>query len=58
MLGLAADINSDHELASLLVRIADRHRLSGDLRDAYLTATETIASSHEQRQALAALANQ
>jgi TonB family protein len=57
-LRLAAEIDNDHELASLLVRIADQHPLGGELRNAYLTAADTIASSFEQRQAMAALASQ
>ena len=54
-LRLATKIESDHELAALLVRIADRHPLSGELRNSYVTATNTLASSFERRQAMAAL---
>ena len=55
-LRMAAAIDSDYELAFLLVRIADRHRLNGELRHAFLTAANTIGEPYEQRQVLAALA--
>jgi predicted transcriptional regulator len=49
---LLADTEREQERASLLVRIANRHRLRGNLRDTCLMTAETIASSHEPRQAL------
>lgn len=55
-LRLATEIQTDHELASLLVRIAERHTLDSQLRTAYLDAVDTIASPFAQRQTLAALA--
>jgi beta-lactamase regulating signal transducer with metallopeptidase domain len=57
-LRMATDIQTDHELASLLVRIAERHALDSQLRGAYLDAVSTITSPFEQRQTLAALTRQ
>jgi hypothetical protein len=55
-LRMAADIRTDHELASLLVRIAERHDLDAELRDGYLKAVGTITSPFEQRRSMSALA--
>ena len=57
-LRLAREIRTDHELASVLIRIADRHALRGPLRASYIAAADTITSSFERRQTMAALAGQ
>ena len=51
----ASDIGSDYELASLLVRTAERHPLDTRLRPAYHLAVATLDSTLERRRALAAL---
>lgn len=54
----AAAIDSDFELATLLVEFARRVPVRGDLRERYLVATRTIASDWEYRRALQALLDQ
>lgn len=55
LLGVARSIDSDHNLAELLVQIGEGRALQGAARDAYLAATETIESDHHRRRALTAL---
>jgi hypothetical protein len=49
------DIRSSYEHATLLIQIAQRHRLAGNLRDAYLSAANEISSNYERGRALEAL---
>jgi len=51
----STELSSDYEQATLLVLIADRHRLEGGLRDAYLSAAYGISSEHEKNRVMAAL---
>ena len=51
----ARGIKSDYELASLLVEIAGKYKLSGGARDAYLEAARSIHSQYERERAEAAL---
>lgn len=46
LIGASAGIRSDHYRSQLLVEIADRHRLGGAARDAYVRAMESIESRH------------
>ena len=54
----SASINSDFELASLLVEFARLVPVRGQLRELYLQATRSITSDHEYRRALQALLEQ
>lgn len=55
LLSVAKGINSDYQLATLLVAVSDGRTLDGRARDAYLAATETLNSDYERRRALTAL---
>ena len=44
----AADIESDHQLAEILVGLAERYPLEIDLRDPFLRAAATLESDHQQ----------
>jgi hypothetical protein len=55
LLSVAKGIDSDYQLATLLVDVSADRTLDGRARDAYLAATETINSDHERRRALTAL---
>lgn len=55
LLTSAKGIDSDYQLATLLVEVSADRALDGRARDAYLSATETIGSDHERRRALTAL---
>jgi hypothetical protein len=55
LLSTAKGIGSDYELTTLLIEVSEGRTLEGRVRDAYLEATETIASDHERRRALTAL---
>jgi beta-lactamase regulating signal transducer with metallopeptidase domain len=46
LIAASAGIQSDHYRSQLLVEIADRHRLAGAARDAYVRAMESIESRH------------
>jgi beta-lactamase regulating signal transducer with metallopeptidase domain len=48
-------IGSDFELAQFMTQVAKSYDVKGDLRDAYLEASESIGSEHENRRVLAAL---
>lgn len=58
VLRTSTSIQSDHELANLLVEFARTTAVRGTLRDLYLTATRTINSDHEYRRTLQALLDQ
>lgn len=49
------NINSDFELSELLQIVADSYPVEGDLRQAYLHASESINSQQENRRALDAI---
>ena len=51
-------IQSDHELANLLVEFARAFPVRGELRELYLAATRSISSDHEYRRTLQALLEQ
>lgn len=51
----SSGIRSSYEHATLLIQIAQRHRLAGDLRDAYLSAANRISSTYERGRVLEAL---
>ena len=55
LLQTATSIASDHDLSSLLIELTKGHRIDGKVRDAYLTAVESISSDHDHRRALSAL---
>jgi hypothetical protein len=55
LLSVAKGINSDYQLATLLIEVSDGRTLDGRARDAYLAATETLNSDYERRRALTAL---
>ncbi len=48
-------IGSDFELAELLTSVADTYKVEGQLREAYLDASDSIGSAHENQRTLAAL---
>ncbi|MGD2071808.1 MAG: hypothetical protein PVI57_24295, partial [Gemmatimonadota bacterium] len=52
---LARTIDSDHYLSELLVEVAHRHPLEGDLRDRWLDVASRIDSRHYREQVMAAL---
>jgi hypothetical protein len=52
----ARGMGSNHDLAELLVGIAHRHALTGEVREGYLEAVETLGDGVEADRALAALA--
>jgi hypothetical protein len=54
VLDAAAQIGSDHELARLLVRVAERYPIDDALRPAFLRAADTIDSEHERGRVLSA----
>ena len=58
VLRTGTSIQSDHELANLLVEFARTVAVRGTLRDLYLTASRTINSDHEYRRTLQALLDQ
>jgi hypothetical protein len=51
----AANMDSDFELARFLVVVARHYEVQGELREAYLDATDSIDSTHQSQRALAAL---
>ena len=55
VLRVASKIGSSHDRATLLVDIAGKHALSGQARDLYIAAAQTIGSTTAQNSALAAL---
>jgi hypothetical protein len=55
LLRTAQRVSSGHERANLLVDIASRHPLSGQARDLYIAAADSIGSSSDENRALAAL---
>jgi hypothetical protein len=55
LLSVAKGINSDYQLATLLIAVSAGRTLDGRARDAYLAATETLNSDYERRRALTAL---
>lgn len=58
VLRASTTINSDYELASLLVEFASFVQVRGELRELYLKATRSISSDFEYRRALSALLEQ
>jgi hypothetical protein len=55
LLRATASIGSDHETAVLLMYVAGRPAIQGDLRAVYLDAVARIGSDHEKNRALTAL---
>ena len=55
MRGAGLAIGSDFELAQFMTQVAKAYDVKGELRDAYLAASESIGSEHENRRVLAAL---
>jgi hypothetical protein len=51
----ARHLESDHEMAELLVGVAHEYRLAGDVRQAYLEACGSIRSTYDNQRAVAAL---
>jgi len=51
----ARQLSSDFEMAEFLVGVAKEYRLSGEAREAYLEACDTIGSSYDNQRVLAAL---
>jgi beta-lactamase regulating signal transducer with metallopeptidase domain len=49
------EVGSDYEMAELLVEIAHEYKLEGEVREAYLRASDTVGSSYENKRVLAAL---
>jgi hypothetical protein len=58
LLKSSEDIDSDHELASLLVEFTRVTAVRGELRELYLKAARSISSDYEYRRALQALLEQ
>lgn len=48
-------ISSDYELASLLIKVAERQPFDSAARDGYFSALENVESDYEQRRVLSAL---
>lgn len=49
------NLGSDFEMAQLLVHVARTHTLSDETREAFLRASDTIGSNHENRRVLSEL---
>ncbi|MEJ2239835.1 MAG: hypothetical protein P8X82_16205, partial [Gemmatimonadales bacterium] len=55
ILNSARAIDSDYELASLLVAVAHGYRINERLRSMYMEVADDISSRYERNRALAAL---
>ena len=55
VLNASTSIASDHELSTLLVKVAETYSLNDRLRTMYIDAAEGISSQYERDRALAAL---
>ncbi len=51
----ALTLDSDYELANLLIAVAEEHTIDGELRTRFLDVADAISSDHERGRVLAAL---